>query len=361
MHSTLAGVCLVVLVPGSWRRFESTGKGTMASASALFALWINLHGSWPFGFVVMAIYIVSGTVEGHWNNVTATRWTRPQLRKLLTVFAASAAALLINPYGYKLLRYPFELLNRQQPVRDSIIEWQSVNFHSGWGKLAMFMIFALLVAAWFSPESWKLRDILLVLFALSASLTHVRFLLFAAILLVPILAPRLRLFEPYDAQKDKPWLNLAMVTAIVAMILWAYPGATQLQSNIDGQFPGDALRFIEQKRITGRLFHYYDFGGYIEFYAPEVKTFADGRADIFIYNGIFDDYLKINEIGAPFELLDKYKIDYVLFPVDKRLCYLLDRSSKWRSIYRDKVANLYERVPAGSVVPKSSCGNSQVR
>ena len=336
-------LCLVALLVGL-ERFETTGKGLWL-LPFLFAFWINLHGSWPVGFIILAVYIVSGLVEGRWNNVMATRWTHGQLRKLLAVFAASAMALLANPYGFKLLRYPFELLNRQQANRDNVIEWQSVDFHSGWGKLAMLMIFALLTAAWFSPEPWKLRDIFLAMFALATSLSHVRFLLFASIILVPILAPRLRLFTPYDASKDKPWLNLAFAAAIAAMIVWSYPSAAQLQESIDSQFPRDALRFMQQKQINGKLFHYYDFGGYIEFNAPQLRTFADGRTDIFIYNGIFDDYLKINQIDRPFELLDKYKIDYVLFPIGKHLDYLLEHSSAWRTIYQDKVVKLYERVP----------------
>jgi hypothetical protein len=339
-------LCLVALLL-VLEHFQQTGKGLWA-LPPLFALWINLHGSWPFGFVVLGIYIVSGLVEGQWGSVAAERWTPAQLRKLLVVFCASAVALLANPYGYKLLWYPFELLHRQQAVRDNIIEWQSVNFHTGWGELAMFMIFALLVAAWFSHDPWKLHDILLILFALVTSLSHLRFLLFATIILVPILAPRLRLFAPYDPQKDRPWLNLALTAVISGMIVWMYPSAAQLENNINSQFPRDALRFMQQKNITGRLFHYYDFGGYIESYAPGRKAFADGRADIFIYNGIFDDYLKINQIDAPFELLDKYKIDYVLFPVDKHLCYVLDHSTGWRNIYQDKVVKLYERVPAAS-------------
>jgi len=344
-------LCLVVLLI-VLEGFQQTGKGLWV-LPPLFALWINLHGSWVFGFVVMGIFIVSGMVEGQWGSVAAERWTPAQLRRLLVVFAASAVALLANPYGYKLVWYPFELLHRQQAVRDNMLEWQSVDFHTGWGKLAMFMIFGLLAAAWFSPKHWQLRDILLVVFALVASLTHLRFLLFAAIILVPILAPRMRLFAPYDAKKDKPWLNLAMTTAIAGMILWMYPTAAQLQNNIDSQFPRDALRFIQQKQITGRLLSWYDFGGYIEFYAPAVKTFADGRTDIFVYNGILEDYLKINKIERPFELLDKYKIDYVLFPVDKHLSYLLDHSVGWRTIYEDKVVKLYERVPAAAAILKA--------
>lgn len=177
-------------------------------------------------------------------------------------------------------------------------------------------------------------------------MTHLRFLLFAAILLTPILAPRLQLFDPYDPRKDKPYLNLALTLLIAGMIVWSYPTAAQLQESIDSQFPLGALRFMQQQHLEGRLFHYYDFGGYIEWNTPDIKTFADGRADIFVYTGVLDDYLEINQIGRPFELLDKYKIDYVLFPVDRHLTYVLDHSAGWRPIYEDKVVKLFQRAPA---------------
>ena len=340
-----AWLCLVVefLVLD---RFQRTGKG-LWMLPPLFALWINLHASWVLGFVVLGIYIVSGLVEGRWNNnIVAEHWTPVQLRKLLLAVAISAIALLINPYGYKLVLYPFELLSRQQAVRDSMTEWQSVDFHTGWGKLAMLTILALLAAAWFSSKPWNLRDMLLATFALWAALTHLRFLIFAGIILVPILGPRLQLFAPYDAKKDKPWLNLAMTALIAGLILLIYPSAAQLQSDIDSHFPSDALRFLQQRQITGRLFHYYGFGGYIEWYAPAIKTFADPRTDIFVYNGVLDDYLKIIAIDRPFELLDKYKIDYVLFPVNRPLSDVLDHSEGWRAIYADQVVKIYQRVPA---------------
>jgi hypothetical protein len=337
-------LCLMALLL-VLERFQRIGRGLWV-LPPLFALWINLHGSWVFGFVVIGAYIVSGLVEGQWNDVVAERWTPAQLRKLLVASAASAVALLANPYGYKLVWYPFDLLFRQKINLNNMGEWLSVNFHTGWGKMAMFMLLTLLGAAWFSRKPWKLCDVLLATFAMWASLNHLRFLLFAAIILVPILAPRLRLFPPYDAKKDKPWLNLAITAAIVAIAVGSYPSAAQLQNNIDSQFPRDALRFIEQRQITNRLFSWYDFGGYIEFYAPAIKTFADGRTDIFVYNGVLNDYIKINAIESPFELLDKYKIDYVLFPVDKRLTYVLDHSTGWHTIYEDKVVKLYQRVPS---------------
>ncbi|MGB7556530.1 MAG: hypothetical protein WBM04_19350, partial [Candidatus Korobacteraceae bacterium] len=147
-----------------------------------------------------------------------------------------------------------------------------------------------------------------------------------------------------------PWLNLTIASAIVALMLWTFPSASQLRDTIDSHYPHAALQFMQEKQITGRLFHFYDYGGYIEWNAPGIKTFADGRADIFIYNGVFDDYLKINRIEQPLELLDKYQIAYVLFPVQKPLSYLLDHSPQWRVIYADKVAKLYQRVPASILV-----------
>src|ERR1035438_158482 len=59
----------------------------------LFLLWINTHGSWFIGFVLMLIFIACGFVQGEWGNLYAVRWTPRQARKLLGVAAVSLAAL----------------------------------------------------------------------------------------------------------------------------------------------------------------------------------------------------------------------------------------------------------------------------
>src|ERR1017187_4127712 len=94
-------------------RFQRTGKGLWL-LPPLFALWINLHGSWVFGVIVLTLTIASGLVEGEWGLVVARRLTPRELKKLLLALAASLAALFVNPFGYKLLLYPFDLLFRQQ-------------------------------------------------------------------------------------------------------------------------------------------------------------------------------------------------------------------------------------------------------
>jgi hypothetical protein len=325
-------------------RFQRTGKGLWL-APPLFALWINLHGSWVFGVVVLVITITSGLVQGEWGLVAARRWSALELKKLLLALAASLAALFVNPFGYKLVLYPYTLLLRQQGVMQHIEEWQSVDFSKGDGKVALIMIMALVAAALFSRRRWRLDEALLTAFALVAALSHVRFLFFAALIVAPILAPRLKLFPPYQREIDKPWLNAGIMAAVVGSLIFFFPSSAELQQNVDEQYPRAALEFMQRQHLSGKIFNPDWWGGYMEWNAPQLKTFIDGRADIFVYNGVFEDFLTATAIKEPFAILDKYKIDYVFLQPKQPLSYLLEHSPAWRMIYSDKVAVLFERTP----------------
>ena len=139
-------------------RFQRTGKGLWL-LPPLFALWINLHGSWVFGMVVLILTIASGLVEGEWGLVVAQRWTAAELKSLLLALTASLAALFINPFGYRLVFYPFDLLLRHKGVMQYLEEWQPADFSTWNGKLALMVIFALLGAALFSRRRWRLDEV----------------------------------------------------------------------------------------------------------------------------------------------------------------------------------------------------------
>jgi len=325
--------------------FQRTGKGLWL-LPPLFALCINLHVSWVFGMAVLALTIASGLVEGEWGLVVARRWTAGELKKLLLALAASVAALLVNPFGYRLVVYPFNFLFRQQSNMAHVEEWQSVNFSNGNGKLALIMIMALLAAGLFSRRRWRLDEVLLTAFALWAALSHTRFMFFAGLIIVPILAPRLELFPPYERELDKPWLNAIIMAGIVGGLIFFFPSRAQLQQRVDEEYPTAALEFMQRQHVNGRIFNHYVWGGYMEWNAPELKPLIDGRADIFVYNGVFDDVVKASAIRDSLGILDKYKIDYALLGPKQAVTYLLEHSPGWQPIYTDKVAVLFERNPA---------------
>jgi hypothetical protein len=326
-------------------QFQRSGKGLWL-LPPLFALWINLHGSWIFGMAVLGVTIASGLIEAKWGLVVAHRWSPLRMKKLFITIAFSVAALFVNPFGYRLVAYPFDFLFRQPSNMKYIQEWHSVDFNTATGKIALLMICAVLSAALFSRHRWRLDEVIVAALALWTGLSHGRMLFFAALVLPPILATRVRLFPPYDRELDKPWLNAVVITGVVASMVFFFPSQPQLQLLIDKQYPTAALEFMQRESLQGRIFNTYHWGGYIEWKAPGFKTFYDGRADIFVHNGTFDEGFRVAGMKEPFEILNKYGIEYVLFEAATPLSYLLDHSSEWRAIYADSVARVYQRIPA---------------
>jgi len=314
----------------------------------LFCLWINLHGSWIFGMVVLTATVISGLLTAEWGLVVARRWTSSELRTLLLVVAASSAALFLNPFGYKLVWYPFDMGLRQQSVLKYLDEWQPVDFSSWNGKLALALIFCVIAAVLFSRRKWRLDAVLLTSFALWSALTHVRFLFFAGLIVVPWLARYVHLLGPYEPAKDKPLLNVVMICLMVAGMIVLFPSEASLRRTVSATYPNAALNFMQQHGMTEKVFNEYKFGGYMDWYTPQIKPFIDGRADIFVYNGVFDDFLRATSLRNTFEILDKYSVRYVLYEPGQPFTYLLEHSPSWRQIYRDNAAVVFERAPQGS-------------
>lgn len=323
--------------------FRLTGKGLWLLPS-LFVLWINLHGSWVFGIAVLALTVASGLVAGEWGLVVARRWSPRELKRILLALGASVAVLFVNPFSYKLVLYPFDFLLRQPSNMKHIGEWQPVDFNTGDGKLALIVTLGLLAVTLLSRRRWRLDELLLTAFALWVGLSHTRFLFFAGLIIPPILAPHLNLFPPYERELDKPWLNAVIMAALVGSLFFFVPSPATLQQKVDEEYPRSALEFMQRQHIKGRIFNQYVWGGYMEWNAPELRPFTDGRADIFMYNGTFDDYISAMLINQPFEIMDKYAIDYALLDPKQPLTYLLEHSRTWRTIYSDKVAVLFERI-----------------
>ena len=95
-------------------------------------------------------------------------------------------------------------------------------------------------------------------------------------------------------------------------------------------------------------------------HTPDIKVFIDGRADIYAYTGILDDYIKLYRLQDTLKILDRYRLQYVLYPPNTPLAYLLRNSSCWQQIYGDNVAVLYQRdsQQAGCNLPAATVGST---
>ncbi len=348
-RTILFGYVLLLILVLLLARYRATGQAPLWLLPPLFCIWINTHGSWLLGLIIFGIYLASGLVEGNWGRVDAVRWTPPQLKRLLITAAASVGALFVNPFTYRLVFYPFNLAFEQKLNIAYVQEWASVDFHTARGKVVLILLAAVFLGALFSRHRWRLEELLLSGFALYAGLKHIRFLFLAAILLAPLLSKMLDMIPPYRPEIDKPALNAAVLAILLAIVIYRFPSQDDLTQAVAERYPTKAIAFIKTNGLRGNFFNRYMWGGYLILFCPEVKTFIDGRTDIFEYTGVMKDYLDAERLENSLEVMDKYRINYVLTSPDYPLAYLLDNTLGWRQIFRDEVSMIFERVPAASV------------
>jgi hypothetical protein len=314
----------------------------------LFALWINLHGTWLIGLAFFALYLVSGLVEGSWGSIEATRWTPQQLRKLIAVGIACVAALFLNPYGWKLVVYPFDLIFRQQLNVAAVDEWRSIDFQSFYGTLVFLLVAGLVLFTLAQRRIWQLSDVLFALLAFYAALTHRRFLFLAGIIVCPMLAVELdtHVFSAYNPKKDKPWLNVIFITAFYFFGISHIPSSASLNAAEAHYFPTDALPDLRSYCTNQHVLNRYEWGGYLIWNARDIPVFVDSRTDIFEHHGVFLDYLKATNLNDSLAILDRYRIGCVLLNSDAELVYLLRHSSGWKIQYEDSRTALIVRTTA---------------
>jgi hypothetical protein len=343
------------------QRFRLQGKAPLWIIPPLFCLWANTHGSWSLGLIVFFLIGASGLVEGSWGRIESQRWTAAQLRKLILTGVASLAALFVNPFGWRLVYYPFDLAFKQRLNIAHVQEWVSVDFHDLRGKLVLILILGLLLAALVRNRRWNLGEVLVLLFALYSGLTYIRFLVLLGIVVAPVVAKALDFFPPYRPELETPRVNAVVILVIVGLMVYFWPREAKVRSSIEETYPAGVLPYLKAHPPQGNVLNFYLWGGYLGWHNPEMKDFVDSRVDIFEYAGVLKDYLDLLGVDTlqrrPEPILDKYKIEYVLFPpsdstnknlVGGSLVYVLEHDPRWRVLYKDKVCVLLEKQAGAS-------------
>jgi hypothetical protein len=310
----------------------------------LFLLWANCHGSWLIGLVFLCVFAGSGLVQGQWGRVTATRWTRPQLKKWIAVVGLSVLALFVNPYTYQLPFYPFDLAFQQKMNISHVSEWQSLDFHSARGKIVFGMVAITLILALARKRQWRLDEVGFALFAFYASFTYSRFMFLAAIVLTPLLALEMNAMPNYRRDIDKPLLNALIIAVLLGGCAWHFPSSQYLTENTVKEYPVNAMSYLQQFKPNGRVFNDYLWGGYLIWNVRQIPVFVDSRVDIFDHRGIFGDYLDAMGMTRSMEIFDKYQIRYVLYRKKEPMAYLLLHSPAWKVSYDDGTTVLFQRI-----------------
>jgi len=324
----------------------SRGRDFTAWLPLLFLVWINTHGSWFIGFAMMNAYFACGWLDGEWGTLYATRWTPQQARKVLAVAGATFAVLFVNPYGWRLVVYPLDVIFRQKGTMQYIAEWASLDFHTVRGKTILATLFVFSLLQLVRRRRWSVQDVLFVLLAIYGAVSYVRFVFLAGIVIPPLLAIDLSAGRPRQrrAENEKPGFYAVMGCVVVVLMAMKVPSSAKLHAGIAETYPEKAVPYVRSLAGRGNVLNNFNWGAYFEWQAPEVKEFLDPRVDIFVHEGVMADYVKAVRVQDTFAVLDKYQIRYVVMPPDDPISYLLAHSAGWKVGYRDGQAVGFERV-----------------
>jgi len=328
-------------------RYRTNRRAPLWLVPPLFCLWINFHPGWPMGLVVLIVMLLSGLITSDVGPLSADPWTKTDLRKIGVMMLLSVAALFANPFGWRLVAYPFDVLIRQKLNVALGGEWASVNFNDERGVFVLITLAAVFLAALLPRKRWRIDDAILVTFVLFCGLTHIRFLVMAGIVLPPLLVSQFGDLSSYDPSRERRIVNAFVIGVVCLMLGTGFPSEQRLTAEIGQLFPVGAANYLQTYPQAGNIFNQYEWGGFVEWNVPQVRPFIDSRTDIFEYNGVLKDYISISTFDNTQELLDKYDISYILYPAHTPLAYFLSNSSRWECIYQDNQAVIYRRLTKG--------------
>jgi hypothetical protein len=334
-------------------RFQYRNAKTLIYLPILMLLWVNLHGGFMIGLILLAIYLLGNILRKVLGGSKAFD-AGVKVKPLAAAFIATLAVCLLNPSGTEILWFPFRLTS-DRFIMDRVTEFLSPNFHDF--LPFKYMLLATIGALALSRSALNFIEAMLVVLLSYMALYSARHVSLFAIVVAPILLKSLedvlaglpeRLSRVYQrrvarllvVEQRVKW-HFWPVIGVLLIIAFAATGTINYKFD-EKKFPVAAVEFLRQQPVAGNMFNNDEFGDYIIFAAwPAYRVFMDGRSDM--YGEKFgSDYLRVANAQPGWkEVLDKYNITWVLFDTNSALTAALVEQRDWHPIYSDKTATLF--------------------
>ncbi len=303
----------------------------------MFAVWVNLHGSFPVGIAAVGLVTLALVME-----------RRESWRRLVTVGTAAVAGSIVgaacSPYGGDLLTFPVKLLGRSE-VLQYIREWQQPTLDD---PTTWFAIALGLLATWsiVRRRAWAWAPVVIVFGAMGAMST--RNLVLAAIVSIPAIAPGLADLGTIPSPKPVGPRRLAIgLTVVMALVV----GAILATDDFDlGTYPVAAVDWLDGRGLVANpdvhVITYDYVGNYLEYREGDrANVFLDDRAELFGLDVVRDymrllnptvDNPQLDESGSWADVLDRHAADVVVWKRNGKLVTeALSSSPDWVVGYSD--------------------------
>jgi hypothetical protein len=338
---------------------ERVGMRGLWAIPILFVCWVNFHGGWIVGAGILALWCA-------FEAAARLRQGEP-VWPVVALVIASAAGVLVNPYGIGMLRFLHQTVSFG---RIDIQEWQPV-YRLGWLFLAHWLFLVAFATAVIvrAPARPSLRRLILLVVLGVASFQLVRVVGFFAIACVLLVAPELEALASRRASRQAaaparpvpiaPFWLAATVSVVVGLSRLDLGCIRMDKPDLDRTPEPDVVRLVKSNQLRGRMLIWFDWGEYAIWHLyPAIRISFDGRRETVYSARVLDLHYAFYE-GRPEGLAYARALnpDYVWVPATFPVVDGL-KGQGWSTLYRGPISVLLAREPPASLVmPESAAGS----
>ncbi len=366
--------------------YKRRGRNYLCLLPLLTVIWVNTHGAFITGFIVLGCYVIGEVLNNLLGHKDDRVLSFDEIASLIKVSLIALVVLVINPNTYQMYLYPFKTVGISA-LRDYIQEWASPDFHQFHLHPFIWMVLLILAAVGLSGRRIDFTDLVLTSFFCYMALWAGRNIALFALVTAPVLmrygAEAIRtLWEAiraYDVEQGilgqlgrkqiapGPWLTglnwLILILVLSLCVLKVYQ-PLRPEINLAAQeeyLPVEAVQFIRANNLPGPMFNSYNWGGYLIWHLyPDYPVFIDGRTNL-SDDQFIREYLKVPWVRPGWrEVLDQYRVNFILIESDSILAAFLAEGDEWQSVHADTVATVFLRnAPENRDLLSKLLGNRQ--
>ena len=318
----------------------------------LFFVWANSHGEYLTGLALFAVFTA---VEIGISIIKRT--TRPLIHvtPLITVFALSIIATLINPFGINI--YLESLRHFGNPLQKFVIEWlPNEIFSAHWWNLVatgLVSVIGLIILIKNKKQKTTYYPLPAITFLLLAlSFWSRRYSWNFYYMSIFLLAPIILAIETKDRK-----INFVLCSIIVFIFfifaLSSKMPLSQFQNMTWDKYcleyvscSPQSIKFLKKNSLGQNLYTHYDWGGYIIWNNKEIKPSMDGRMALWRDESGYSAFENYYALQQNQKDIDKSNYDTVLISPKKPLYLRLKElvsDGKWQLAYHDQNAAVFTR------------------
>ncbi|OGG26626.1 hypothetical protein A2960_00445 [Candidatus Gottesmanbacteria bacterium RIFCSPLOWO2_01_FULL_39_12b] len=346
------------------KKFEEGKKYWLIGIIPLFIFWSNLHGQFILGLSLLALWIAFYLVKLYLININQ-RKIKDLIKialVLMLIFVSGIAATLINPFGLGI--YQEALRHFGNPLQQFIIEWLPLEKWSGlwwtmifWDTVVIFSLWQIYRRnEWLKNLPWIIPVIILMI--LSGSVR--RYFWTMILVSIPVVRYLAVLFKPKKSQIATIIALFIFLSVYFFAVLVKAP-----QENIAGmnwdrfcyQFvrcSPKSAEYLVKNKIPGKMMTFYNWGGWLIWKYPEIKTSIDGRMHLWRDEKGYSAFMDYYPYEQNWDDIDKSDYDIVYMTpakaIHRRLMELVDQK-KWVIAYQDNFATVFVRKSLESKIP----------